>query len=85
MIERLYPTLLYNNMVSDHKVLNYHIDKVIDKINFNMKDTWGATHYLSTDFAPNVSLNILKELGLRKLSQEIDKHIKEYCSELGFE
>ncbi len=85
MIEHLYATLLYHNMVADHKILNYQIDKVIDKIEFNMKDDWGATHYLSTDFAPNVPPNILKELGLRKLSQEIDKHIREYCSELRFE
>ena len=34
----------------NYQSINYHIDKVIDKVDFNMKENWGATHYLSTDF-----------------------------------
>ena len=83
MIEYIYPTPIYFDSVKDYQVLNYHIDKVIDRVDFNMKNNWSATHYLSTDFVGE--FNIIKELGLHKIKKEIDKHVRNYCDELGFE
>jgi uncharacterized protein (TIGR02466 family) len=82
MIEHLYSTPVYNGYVSDYRALNYHIDKVIDKVDFNYKKEWGATHYLSTDFMKET--NILKELGLNKIEKEIDTHLRNYCNDLDF-
>ena len=56
---------------------------MIDRVDFNMKNNWSATHYLSTDFVGE--FNIIKELGLHKIKKEIDKHVRNYCDELGFE
>ena len=85
MIEHLYSTPLYCNIVNDYKTVNYHIDKIIDKVDFKT-GVWGAsTHAISTDFGERSTPNILKEFGLRKLEKEIHKHLEEYCDELGFE
>ena len=84
MIEHLYSTPLYYNAVNDYKTINYHIDKIIDKVDFKT-GVWGATHAISTDFGELSTPNhILKKFGLRKLEKEIHKHLEEYCDELGF-
>ena len=81
-VNHLYPTPVYSSVVDDYQVVNYHIDKIIDKVHFNMKEKWGATHYLSTDFSSKS--NVIKEFGLHKLRKEIDNHLMKYCSELNF-
>ena len=85
MIERLYPTPVYYNIIKNSQVINYHIDKVIDKVDFQMNDNWGMTHYLSTDFMKGRRSNIIKDLGLHKIKKEIHNHLREYCNELEFE
>ena len=80
MMQYLYATPVYSNFCRDHQVLNYHIDRVIDKVKFLYKPDWGRTHLLSTDFSHH---NIVKELKLNKLIKEIDYHLKLYCSDLG--
>ena len=82
MIEHLYTTPVYSNFAKDYQSLNYHIDKVIDKVDFNYKKEWGATHYMSTDFMKKI--NIIKKLGLNKIEKEIDTHLRNYCNELNF-
>ena len=78
-VNHLYPTPVYSSVVDDYQVVNYHIDKIIDKVHFNMKEKWGATHYLSTDFSSKS--NVIKEFGLHKLRKEIDNHLMKYCSD----
>ena len=85
MIERLYPTPVYYDIIKNSQVINYHIDKVIDKVDFQMNDNWGMTHYLSTDFMKGRRSNIIKDLGLHKIKKEIHNHLREYCNELEFE
>ena len=82
MIEHLYATPVYSNFAKDYQSLNYHIDKVIDKVDFNYKKEWGATHYISTDFMKRI--NIIKKLGLNKIEKEIDTHLRNYCNDLDF-
>ena len=82
MIEHLYATPVYYNFAKDYQSLNYHIDKVIDKVDFNYNKGWGATHYISTDFMKRI--NIIKKLGLNKIEKEIDTHLRNYCNDLDF-
>ena len=86
MIEHLYATPVYSSMVVDYQTINYHIDKVMDKLKFYSLDTWGKTHLISIDFTKKSSedFNIIKDLRLKKLEKEIDNHVKEYCDEIGF-
>ncbi len=82
-VDPIYSTPVYYSIVNDWQSINYGIDKVLDKVNFEIKEDWGKTHYISTDFS-NKSSTILKDLGLNRLTKEIDSHIKQYCSELEF-
>ena len=82
MIEHLYATPVYYNFAKDYQSLNYHIDKVIDKVDFYYNKGWGATHYISTDFMKEI--NIIKKLGLNKIEKEIDTHLRNYCNDLDF-
>lgn len=82
-VDPIYSTPVYYSIVNDWQSINYGISKVLDKVNFEIKEDWGKTHYISTDFS-NKSSTILKDLGLNKLTKEIDSHIKQYCSELEF-
>ena len=82
-IEHHYPIRVYCGTVDNHEVVNYHIDKVIDKVDFKMVGRWGSTHYISTDFSLD-NVNILKDLGLNLVIGVIDKHLQEYCSELNY-
>ena len=84
MIQHLYPTPVYYDIIKNSQVINYHIDKVIDKVDFKMKDNWGSTHYLSTDFTKGGRCNVIKDFGLYKVKEGIDKHLREYCDELKF-
>ena len=84
MIEHLYSTPVYSNFCNDYQVLNYHIDKKINKVKFSYKSDWGRTHLLSTDFQED-NINVLKYLKLDKIIKEIDYHVKIYCSEIGRE
>ena len=82
-VDPIYSTPVYYSIVNDWQSINYGISKVLDKVNFEIKEDWGKTHYISTDFS-NKSSTILKDLGLNRLTKEIDSHIKQYCSELEF-
>ncbi len=69
MIEHLYATPVYYNFAKDYQSLNYHIDKVIDKVDFNYNKGWGATHYISTDFM-NKNRKSRLYMNLTKLNKE---------------
>jgi uncharacterized protein (TIGR02466 family) len=70
--------------VVDYQVINYHIDKVIDRVKFNSTDKWGKTHLISTDFSKKGfdDDNLIRDLKLKRLAKEIDYHLKEYCDEM---
>ena len=59
MIEGIFPTPVYYEMANDFEVLNSHIDKVIDKIDFNLNVHRDKPCYISTDFRTHN--NIIKE------------------------
>lgn len=80
-IEPTFVTPIYASFVSDFPKIKYKIDNVIDKVNYSYKSEWGETHLLSdTGFGEN----IINKLRLKCLSDEIDKHVRNYCDELNF-
>lgn len=80
-IEPTFVTPIYASFVSDFPKIKYKIDNVIDEVNFSYKSEWGKTHLLSdTGFGEN----IISKLKLKCLSDEIDKHVRNYCDELNF-
>ena len=80
-IEPIFSTPIYSSCVVDFEKIEYQIDKVIHKVNFNYRDQWGKTHMLSdVEFTED----IIKKLGLESLSKEIDKHVRNYCNELNY-
>tara|TARA_R100000152_G_C6728389_1_gene153387 strand:+ start:396 stop:977 length:582 start_codon:yes stop_codon:yes gene_type:complete len=84
VIEHLYPTPVYRSKVKDYQSLNYHIEKVMPKIEyFDMGELWGSSHFTTSDFKQRD--NILKKFGLNKVIKEIENHVKLYCNELGCE
>lgn len=79
-IEALYPTPLYYGFVDNFKKIQSEIDKCIDDIPFKMKE-WGSTHYLHpTTFEENV----FDTYKLNSLSEEIHKHLAQYCFQIKF-
>ena len=77
-IEHLFSSPIYASKVNDTEVVNYEIDKIIDKVDFHFKQ---HSHFLSTfDFEEN----ILERYKIKYLSKEIDRHLRKYCDELGF-
>jgi len=80
-IEPIFSTPLYASRVVDFVKIEYHIDKVIHKVNFNYREQWGKTHMLSD---VGFCEDIIKKLGLKSLSNEIDKHVRNYCNELNY-
>tara|TARA_B100000029_G_C17274733_1_gene851174 strand:- start:149 stop:715 length:567 start_codon:yes stop_codon:yes gene_type:complete len=81
MIESLYATPIYYSIVKNKEEIQSSISNCIDNINFSMKEEWGSTLYLSNT---TFNDNIIEILGLNLLSEEIDRHLSAYCSELEF-
>ena len=64
-------------MVVDYQTINYHIDKVIDKVNFIL-DKWGKTHLISTNFTKKSLeyFNAIKELRTQKITKRDEQSCK---------
>ena len=63
MFEDLFATPIYSEILTDDEI-SKEIGSIIDDVKFNLKEEWSQTHYLSTDFAPDSSCNILDEFNL---------------------
>lgn len=83
MFEDLFPTPIYHKVISDDEVKN-QIDSIIDDVKFDCKEEWSQTHYLSTDFSPDSSCNVLDEYKLMELKKYIHKHLLEYLDILSY-
>ena len=78
-IEHLYPTPIYRSVVDNYKNINEKIDTFINDVEFCTPSGWGSTLFLTP-----LEGNVLKKYGLKKLSNEIDRHLSQYCKELKF-
>ena len=83
MFEDLFPTPIYHKVISDDEVKN-QIDSIINDVKFDCKEEWSQTHYLSTDFSPDSSCNVLDVYKLMELKKYIHKHLLEYLDILSY-
>ena len=81
-IENIFPTPIYTTFVSNIDLIQKEIQHGISTCNFEMKTDWGGTHYLS-DVA--FKDNVIEQKKMFYFQEEIDKHLKNYCFEIGFE
>ena len=54
----------------------------LDEVDFNMKEGWGETHYLSD---PTFKENFLIEKGCKLFNQELENHLRSYFNVYGFQ
>ena len=80
-IENIFPTPIYVSTVSNFDSIQKEIENGISSSNFEMNKDWGNTHYLS-----DISFkeNAIKDKKMFYFEEEIDRHIKNYCLEIGF-
>tara|TARA_E500000331_G_C17055907_1_gene626063 strand:- start:175 stop:777 length:603 start_codon:yes stop_codon:yes gene_type:complete len=58
------------------------ISSCIDKLDFNMNDDWGKTHFMSDI---NFTEHMFGKHSLTHLMDAIDRHLKRYMKEIGYE
>tara|TARA_B100000424_G_C22905602_1_gene481674 strand:- start:763 stop:1338 length:576 start_codon:yes stop_codon:yes gene_type:complete len=83
MFEDLFATPIYSEILTDDEI-SKEIGSIIDDVKFNLKEEWSQTHYLSTDFAPDSSCNILDEFNLVQLKKSIHHHLLHYLEVLNY-
>ena len=80
MIESIFETPIYWNRAEVSKI-NKSIDNIIDQVDFvDSNEDLGNFSVSSNTFFSN----ILDTYNLKSVSHEIDRHIREYCSQLNF-
>lgn len=78
-LQPIYPTPIFFGKVDNHKEIGEELDPVLDEIDFQYRDTWGATHYLSD---PTFKENLIVKHDLKELKKGIEKNLFEYLGEL---
>mgnify|MGYP001159924072 FL=1 len=81
--EDLYATPIFFTIL-ENKEINKQIDDIIDDVDFNTKEGWSPTHYLSTDFKPDSDCNVIEKYNLTALQEQIDKYLIEYLKILSY-
>ena len=82
-VHHLFTTPIWHQKrVKNFEKIQEEIEEVIPEIDFNMIETWGTTHYLSTkDFQQD----LFREYMLDSLLREIQRNVTDYLIELRFE
>ena len=78
-LQPIYPTPIFFGEVDNHKEIEAELDPVLDEIDFQYRDSWGATHYLSD---PTFSENLIAKHDLKELNKVIEKNLFEYLEGL---
>ena len=78
-LQPIYPTPIFFGAVDNHKEIGKELDPVLDEIDFQYRDSWGATHYLSD---PTFRENLIVKHDLKELKKGIEKNLFEYLGEL---
>lgn len=86
MIEHIFPTPIYYHYTEEDVFdqLQDEITTFLKSVNFyqNEMQEHGMTKWITTD---TFHEDIISEAGLNLLSSEIDRHLTNYCNELGFQ
>ena len=78
-LQPIYPTPIFYGKVDNHKEIEAELDPVLDEIDFQYRDSWGATHYLSD---PTFKENLIVKHDLKELKKGIEKNLFEYLGGL---
>lgn len=78
-VQPIYPTPIFFGEVDNHKEIEAELDPVLDEIDFQYRDSWGATHYLSD---PTFRENLIVKHDLKELKKGIEKNLFEYLEAL---
>jgi uncharacterized protein (TIGR02466 family) len=71
---------LHLEPVENEDAIQEELLSKLDKVNFNMKNGWGQTHYLSD---PTFSENFLIDNECSLFIEELEKHLHSYVNECG--
>lgn len=80
-VEQIYPTPIYYCFLDNQRQIDKELsDCIVNKTEFKMNKSWGATHFLSD---PSFSENFIEDQKVDTLKSEILKHLNFYCTEIG--
>jgi len=80
-IQSLFPSPVYSSKVYNFIRIQDEITSCIDQVEFDMREDWGQTAFLSDI---TFTENIIGKYNLNCLRCEIDQHLRKYCSFLEF-
>ena len=78
-LQTIYPTPIFFGEVDNRKEIEAELDPVLDEIDFQYRDSWGATHYLSD---PTFEENLIVKHDLKEFKKAIEKNFFEYLEGL---
>ena len=78
-LQPIYPTPIFFGEVDNHKEIEAELDPVLDEIDFEYRDSWNETHYLSD---PTFKENLIVKHDLTELKKAIEKNLFEYLEGL---
>jgi uncharacterized protein (TIGR02466 family) len=81
MIENLFPTPIYYNIVDNLDEIQDELNAcLVESVNFIMNEKWGKTHYMSD---PTFETNLILDYNLKIFQENLDLHFNRYCVEAG--
>lgn len=81
MIELLWPTPLYYNVINNIDEVQNEISSVMDSVNYHDPEPlWGSTHTISNSFGED----FIEKHNLVKTKKMIIDNVKSYCQDIGY-
>jgi len=83
MIENLFPTPIYSCFLENKDAVQLEISNALPKVQYDDSDTYYS--WVKTFETTNVEDNIISKMQMNNLEESIDKHLEQYCIEIGFQ
>ena len=80
-IEKIFDIPIYSCQINNLENVTHELNSCIDNIEFNMKEEWGQTHFLSD---VNFQEDSIQKYKLSNLWNEINISLHLYCNEINF-
>tara|TARA_B100001996_G_scaffold146348_1_gene111542 strand:- start:485 stop:1123 length:639 start_codon:yes stop_codon:yes gene_type:complete len=77
-VESVFATPIYADMVDNLEKIQDEIGSAVEQINFDYREEWGTTHYLSD---PTFKGNVIEEYKMDTFAAEIKKHVRKYIAQ----
>ena len=88
MIEYLFPTPVYVETVGNLNKIQFEIGNAVENCSFSGINEWGKTHQISDtwlDYQDKFEGCVIEKYNLTNFKDELDIHLKKYCSEIGID